>query len=76
MIMSRAGGHFKGIEFEKGFEKNNLLDVYCVAHQGDDVRPYKNTTDSLGTIIFKADSVDEMIKITSNMHEYYQVLVD
>ena len=76
MIMSRVGGSFKGIEFDKKFETNNLLDVYCTAKNGDEVKPYKNTTDSLGTILFKADNIEEMKRMTSNMQEMYQVLVD
>ena len=73
MIMSHSSGKFVGLEFEEGFEKNNLLDVYCTAKEGDEVRPYRNTTDSMGTILFKADSLDEMIQLTSNIENYYHV---
>ena len=76
MIMSHEAGRFKEIQFEHDFEKNNLLDVYCTASRGDEVRAYRNTTDSMGTIIFKADSIDEMIEITENMDKYYQVIVE
>ena len=73
MIMSHRAGRFKRICFDKNFENNNLLDVYCTYKKGDDVTPYKNTTDSMGTILFKADSVDEMINITDNIDKYYWV---
>lgn len=75
MIMSHASGSFNGIWFEDSFKKNNLLEVHCTYKEGDAVRPYKNTTDSMGTILFTADSVEEMIKITSNMDNYYRVVV-
>lgn len=75
MIMSHVGGKFKGITFDERFEKNNLLDVYCTANPGDEVRAYRNTTDSMGTILFRADTVEEMIRITSDMDSYYQVEV-
>ena len=75
MILSTVSGKFKGIEFDKEFEKNNLLDVYCTYKDGDVVTAYKNTTHSLGTIIFKADSVCEMINITNNIEKYYKVVV-
>ncbi len=76
MIMSRRAGAFRGIRFEENFERNNLLDVYCTYRPGDEVRPYRNTTDSMGTILFRADSVEEMEKITSDMDAVYQVMVD
>ena len=76
MIMSHVGGRFKGIHFDKRFEKENLLDVYCSCKVGDEVRPYRNTTDSLGTIIFKAESIEQMMELTSHIEKYCQVEVE
>ncbi len=76
MILSTVSGKFKGIEFDKDFEKNNLLEVYCTYKKGDTVTAYQNTTHSLGTIIFKADSVEKMIDITNNIEKYYKVAVE
>lgn len=76
MIMSHTQGTFSRICFEESFEKKNLLDVYCTYQKGDKVTPYKNTTDSMGTILFKADSVEEMIEITNNIDKYYWVEVE
>lgn len=76
MIMSHEAGRFKGIQFDPKFEEKNLLDVYCTASEGDEVRAYRNTTDSMGTIIFRADSINEMIEITENMDKYYRVVVE
>ena len=74
MIMSHKDGVFKDIVFDEEFKKNNLLDVYCTHKAGDTVTAYKNTTDSMGTILFKADSVEKMIEITSNIEKYYSVI--
>ena len=76
MIMSRRAGRFKRLRFDERFEKNNLLDVYCTCRPGEEVRPYRNTTDSMGTILFRADSVEEMIRITDDMDAVYQVEVE
>ena len=76
MIMSHQGGSFKEIHFKEEFKERNLLDVYCTAKPGDPVKPYKNTTDSMGTILFKANSVEEMIEITNNIEDYYTVVVE
>ncbi len=75
MIYSTVSGKYDGLWFDEKFEKDNLLDVYCTYSQGDDVHAYQNTTHSLGTIIFKADSVEEMIELTDNMEKNYKVKV-
>ena len=61
MILSKQTGVFKEIHFDEKFKKNNLLDVYCTANAGEEVFAYQNTTHSLGTILFKADTVEEKI---------------
>lgn len=75
MIYSTVSGKFDKLWFDEKFEKNNLLDVYCTYSVGDDVQAYQNTTHSLGTIIFKANSVEEMIELTDNMEKNYKVMV-
>lgn len=75
MIYSTVSGEFDKLWFDEKFEKNNLLDVYCTYSVGDDVQAYQNTTHSLGTIIFKANSVEEMIELTDNMEKNYKVMV-
>lgn len=76
MIYSTESGRFKDINFERRFKEKNLLNVYCTAEAGDYVHEYQNTSHSLGTIIFKADSMQEMIDITNNMSQYYKVEVE
>lgn len=76
MILSTESGIFKEIWFDKDFEKNNLIGTYCTYKQGDVVHAYQNTTHSLGTIIFKANSVEEMLELTNNIEKYYRVIVD
>jgi len=75
MIYSTQSGKFDRLAFDPSFEKNNLLEVHCTAKPGDTVHAYQNTSHSMGTILFKASSVEEMIAITSNIEKYYQVIV-
>lgn len=75
MIYSTESGKFKGIWFDKEFEEKNLLEVHCTYNVGDEVLAYKNTSHSLGTIIFKTESLEKMIEITGNMQKYYRVVV-
>ncbi len=75
MIMSTVSGKFKDLWFDEEFRKKNLLEVHCTAIEGDEVHTYRNTSHSMGTILFKADSLDEMMNLTSNIMKYYKVEV-
>lgn len=76
MILSTVSGKFKEIWFDETFKKNNLLEVHCTYMPGDQVTAYQNTTHSLGTILFKAKSWDEMIQLTAYIEKYYRVIVE
>lgn len=76
MILSTVSGKYKDIWFDDKFKENNLLEVHCTYKKGDQVTAYQNTTHSLGTILFKAYSIEEMIEITSNIDKYYKVVVE
>ena len=76
MLLSTVSGKFREIWFEESFKKNNLLEVHCTCTPGDNVFAYQNTSHSLGTILFQAKDIDEMIRLTSHMEEYYRVIVE
>ena len=75
MLLSTENGFFENIWFDKKFKEKNLLNVYCTSAPGDAVHAYQNTTHSLGTMIFKADTIEEMQEITNNIQSYYRVIV-
>ncbi len=75
MIYSTVSGRFKEIWFDRKFMEDNLLEVHCTANPGDEIHAYQNTSHSLGTILFKARTVEEMISITDNIDKYYSVMV-
>ncbi len=76
MIYSTKSGHFKNLAFNEGFRRDNLLEVHCTAKPGDEIHAYQNTSHSLGTILFKARTMEEMMEITSDLSHYYEVLID
>ena len=76
MILSTADGTFRGLWFDPVFEERNLLEVHCTCAVGEQVFAYKNTSHSLGTILFKASSIEEMIRITENITDFCRVVVD
>ena len=76
MLLSKEPGNFKEIWFDEQFKKNNLLEVHCTYKEGDEVFAYQNTTHSLGTILFKAQSLEEMLELTNNIDKYYRIVVN
>ena len=76
MIYSTKSGHFKELAFNEDFRRNNLLEVHCTAKPGDEIHAYQNTSHSLGTILFKARTMEEIMEITSDLSHYYEVLID
>lgn len=76
MIFSTNPGKFRELWFDEEFKKNNLLDVYCTCKKGDIVHAYQNTSHSLGTILFQAGSMEEMIELTNNIERCYHVEVE
>lgn len=75
MLLSKESGRYQSIWMDEAFRINNLLEVHCTYNAGDEVHAYKNTTHSLGTILFKASSLDEISRITKNPEQYFKIMV-
>ena len=75
MILSKKDGQFDRIEFDEKFKKDNLLECHCIAMAYDNVYKYQNTTHSLGTILFKANSLKEMLNLIENINNCYKVVL-
>lgn len=76
MILSTKSGRFAGLWFDDDFKKNNLMEVHCTCSLGEPVEAYRNTSHSLGTILFKASNVEEMKSLTDEIDRYVRVLID
>ncbi len=75
MLFSKENGEFVGIRFAPDFEQNNLVELHCTYQPGDQVHAYSNTTHSMGTVLFRADSIEQMKEITENLEKYLWVEV-
>lgn len=73
MIMSRKEGRFDRIWYDPWFQENCLIAEYCTCEKGKPVHVFENTTHSLGTILFKAETIEQMIEITDDMDRYFRV---
>lgn len=75
MLHSTKSGVFERFDFEKDFEKNNLVSVVTSIERGDKVNAFQNAGDALGTLIIKYQSEGEMYDIIQNMDKYVKVIV-
>lgn len=75
MIMSTRNGRFNGIWYEPYFKEHCLIAEYCTGRMGDEVHAFENTTHSLGTILFRADTLEQMMNMTANMDTLFRVMV-
>ena len=67
------GGHASRMRESPSSFRHAFL--HCTAKPGDEIPAYRNTSHSLGTILFKARTVEEMGSITDNIENFYKVIV-
>lgn len=76
MIMSKQEGRFDRIWYDPWFQANCLIAEYCTCTKGEQVHVFENTTHSLGTILFKAETLEQMKEITGDMDRYFRVMTE
>lgn len=60
ILHSNTSGIFHGVEFDKDFQKKNLVSCDLYLKQGDDVLPYSGTNCSVGIVIARFDRREDM----------------
>lgn len=76
MIHSQTAGIYKGITIDEGVKRDNVVefDMYC--KPGDTVEAFTGSNGTLGTLILKFGSMEEMLKKMDNMTKLVQVEVE
>ncbi len=75
-IVSFEDGVLKELSIEESFKEKNIIGMYYTGVPGQEVSSYLNSSHALGTILFKADSKEEVECITSDPQKYFRVVVD
>lgn len=75
MIHSKKPGILKSVEFSDDFRQNNLVEFEMIAKPGDKVDAFNGSNGTLGTMILKYSSQEEMIEKMDNMDKYVKVIV-
>lgn len=75
MVHSLQNGVVKDIWYSDEI-KNNILEENIFVKQGDKVNKFDGSNHTLGTMIMKFESQDEMLEKMDNMEKYFRVIVE
>lgn len=76
MIHSQTKGILTDIKIDENFRKNNVVEYDMLYNTGDMVDAFTGSNGTLGTMILKYSSVDEMIEKMDNMNKWVNVVVN
>jgi len=75
MVHSHKSGVLKDVWIDETFRKNNLVEFDMLFKNGDKIEAFTGSNGTLGTMILKFSSEDEMIEKMDNMKEWIRVLI-
>lgn len=75
MIHSKSSGILNGINISQEL-KNNIVEFDMLSNIGDTVLSFDNSGGTIGTMILKFSSMDEMLYKMDNMDKYIKVSID
>ena len=76
MVHSKKAGILKAVEFSDDFKNNNLVEFEMMYKPGDKVDAFNGSNGTLGTMILKYASMEEMLHKMDNMDDYVKVIVE
>lgn len=76
MVHSKKAGILKSVEFSDEFKKNNIVEFEMMHNKGDKVDSFNGSNGTLGTMILKYSSMDEMLTKMDNMDDFVKVMVE
>ncbi|MCM1168238.1 MAG: ATP-grasp domain-containing protein [Ruminococcus sp.] len=75
MVHSDAPGILKSVTLDREFEKNNLVEYEMLSAPVETVPAFTGSNGTLGTMILKYDSMEEMLYKMDHMKEFVKVEV-
>ena len=76
MVHSKKAGILKSVEFSHEVKKNNIVEFEMMYNKGDKVDSFNGSNGTLGTMILKYSSMDEMLTKMDNMDDFVKVMVE
>ncbi len=75
MIHTETGGVLKDIWIDDKFYNNNVVEYNIFYKVGDHIPAFKGSNGTLGTMILKYESMDEMLDKMDNMDRWVNVII-
>ena len=76
MIHSKKAGVFQKVIYDKFFEERNIVERNLFCKKGDHVDSFNGSNGTLGAVILKFDTMDEMLENMDHMDKNIKVIVD
>ena len=76
MIHSKNNGILKEILISDKLKKNNIVELDILSNIGDSILSFDNSGGTIGTMILKFSSMNEMIEKMDNMDKYIKVITE
>jgi len=76
MIHSKEPGILKEVFIDDEFRENNIVEFDMFYNYGDSISAFTGSNGTLGTMILKFQSLEEMLQKMDNMSEYIKVRVN
>ena len=76
MVHSKKAGILKAVEFSDDFKNNNLVEFEMMYKAGKHVDAFNGSNGTLGTMILKFASMEEMLHKMDNMDDYVKVILE
>ena len=75
ILYSKKEGVFSGIEYSDEL-KDCIVDEFFYVDKGDAIEPYHGSNTSIGIVILKFGSVEQMLRLTDDFNDYYKVVFE
>lgn len=76
MVHSQTSGILKEVVIDEEFKKNNLVEFDMQYKPGDEIIAFTGSNGTLGTMIVKYSSQEEMLEKMDNMSKWVKVIVE
>ena len=76
MVHADKAGIMRDLWIDKDFQKNNIVEFEMIYDIGDEIPTFTGSNGTLGTMILRYYSLEEMLYKMDNMHQFVEVKVD
>lgn len=75
LIHSNTGGIYKSVEIDEDFRRDNVVEFGMMVQPGDHIEPFTGAYGTIGAMILRFSSLEEMLDKMDNMHRWVRVNV-